>query len=301
MLFRRITKQFLRIGFAVRIEWGDSRDAVKRVWRKAIAKLGEREHVCPMTVFRHKGLVPFLPFALGIAIVVCACQEKEAPPAAPASPPVSEVKEVAPAETEKTVAAVPPAPAEAVASPEKVPMKEGNAVASGMEVITLGGGCFWCTEAVIERLEGVTDVVSGYMGGHVENPTYEQICTKTTGHAEVIRVSFDPAKITLEEILDVFWQAHDPTTLNRQGADVGPQYRSVIFYHTPGQKNIAMQSKAKLDASGMYENPAVTEITEASTFWEAEDYHQNYYVLNKDKNPYCRVVISPKLKKLGME
>jgi peptide-methionine (S)-S-oxide reductase len=188
-----------------------------------------------------------------------------------------------------------------VNSPEKTPMKEGKPVAQGMEVITLGGGCFWCTEAVIERLEGVSDVVSGYMGGHVESPTYEQICTKTTGHAEVIQVTFDPSKIKLEEVLDVFWQAHDPTTLNRQGADQGPQYRSVIFYHSPEQKNIAVQSKAKLDASGMYGNPAVTEISEAAKFWEAEDYHQNYYVLNKDKNPYCRVVISPKLKKLGME
>lgn len=180
-------------------------------------------------------------------------------------------------------------------------MKEGAAAAKGMEVIALGGGCFWCTEAVIERLEGVTDVVSGYMGGHVENPTYEQIGTKTTGHAEVIQVTFDPAKIKLGEILDVFWQAHDPTTLNRQGADVGPQYRSVIFFHTPEQKNIAMQSKAALDASKVYEYPAVTEIAEAAKFWVAEDYHQNYYDLNKDKNPYCRVVISPKLKKLGME
>lgn len=153
----------------------------------------------------------------------------------------------------------------------------------------------------MERLEGVTDVVSGYMGGHVDNPSYEQICTKTTGHAEVIQVTFDPAKISLEEILDVFWQAHDPTSLNRQGADTGPQYRSVIFYHTPEQRNVAMQSKSKLDASGMYENPSVTEISEASKFWVAEDYHQDYYNLNKDTNPYCRVVISPKLKKLGME
>ena len=128
----------------------------------------------------------------------------------------------------------------------------------------------------MERLEGVTDVVSGYMGGHVDNPSYEQICTKTTGHAEVIQVTFDPAKISLEEILDVFWQAHDPTSLNRQGADTGPQYRSVIFYHTPEQRNVAMQSKSKLDASGMYENPSVTEISEASKFCVAEDYHQDY-------------------------
>lgn len=181
-------------------------------------------------------------------------------------------------------------------------MKEGTAVvAAGKEIITLGGGCFWCTEAVIERLEGVENVVSGYMGGHVENPTYEQVCTKTTGHAEVIQVTFDPAKITLDEVLDVFWQAHDPTTLNRQGNDIGPQYRSVIFYHTPQQRNVAMQSMKRLDESKVYEYPAVTEIAEASKFWVAEDGHQDYYELNKDSNPYCRAVISPKLKKLGME
>jgi peptide-methionine (S)-S-oxide reductase len=271
-----------------------------------------------------------LVIAAAASLLLCACQDKAPSPAEPvkdaaennpgekatatepksAEPAPVETKpaepgpaESKPAETKPAATAPAPAPVEnaATQSPEKTPMKEGKSVAQGMEVITLGGGCFWCTEAVIERLEGVSDVVSGYMGGHVENPTYEQICTKTTGHAEVIQVTFDPSKIKLEEVLDVFWQAHDPTTLNRQGADQGPQYRSVIFYHSPEQKNIAMQSKAKLDASGMYENPAVTEISEAAKFWEAEDYHQNYYVLNKDKNPYCRVVISPKLKKLGME
>jgi peptide-methionine (S)-S-oxide reductase len=265
---------------------------------------------------------------LAPVLFLCACQDKapapgtaepatDAPAPAPAEPtkpaeaapvpapaPAEPTKpaEAAPAPAaEKPAAAQAEAPAAAVTSAEKTPMKEGAAAAKGMEVITLGGGCFWCTEAVIERLEGVTDVVSGYMGGHVENPTYEQIGTKTTGHAEVIQVTFDPAKIKLEEILDVFWQAHDPTTLNRQGADVGPQYRSVIFFHSPEQKNISMQSKAALDASKVYEYPAVTEISEAAKFWVAEDYHQNYYDLNKDKNPYCRVVISPKLKKLGME
>jgi len=169
------------------------------------------------------------------------------------------------------------------------------------EIATIGGGCFWCTEAVLERIDGVVDVVSGYMGGHVDNPTYEQICTKTTGHAEVIQVTYDKTKINFEEILDIFWQAHDPTTLNQQGADRGPQYRSVIFYHSPEQKNLAEKSKKALDASGAYEDPSVTEITEASTFWVAEDYHQDYYRLNKDKNPYCRVVITPKMKKFGFE
>lgn len=170
-----------------------------------------------------------------------------------------------------------------------------------LEIATLGGGCFWCTEAVMERLEGVVDVVSGYMGGHVDNPTYEQICEKTTGHAEVIQVSFDPSKISYEELLEVFWQAHDPTTLNQQGNDHGPQYRSAIFYHSAEQRNLAEQSKAALDAVGIYGDPAVTEITQASTFWPAEEHHQDYYRQNKNSNPYCRVVISPKMKKLGLE
>lgn len=190
-------------------------------------------------------------------------------------------------------------------NPDKTPMKAGKKLDStanpNLEIATIGGGCFWCTEAVLERVEGVVDVVSGYMGGHVENPTYEQICTKTTGHAEVIQVTYDKTVLTFEDVLDIFWQAHDPTTLNQQGADRGPQYRSVIFYHSPEQKNLAEKSKEALDASGMYENPAVTEITEASTFWEAEEYHQDYYVNNKDKNPYCRIVITPKMKKFGFE
>jgi peptide-methionine (S)-S-oxide reductase len=219
----------------------------------------------------------------------------EAPAPAPAPAPLApaEVKEV------KEVASV--APVAAVTSPENQPMKEGNAVAKGKELATIGGGCFWCTEAVIEKLEGVSDVVSGYMGGQVDNPTYEQICTKTTGHAEVIQITFDPSVITFSEILDVFWQAHDPTTLNQQGADRGPQYRSVIYYHSPEQKMIALESIKKLNESAVYPDPAVTEVTEAAKFWVAEDYHQDYYRLNKDKNPYCRVVISPKMKKLGFE
>ncbi len=220
-------------------------------------------------------------------------QKAPVAPAVEAKPRASESKETKEADGAAAAADV--------ISPEKKQMEEGKPVAVGKEVATLGGGCFWCTEAVIERLEGVTDVVSGYMGGHVEHPTYEQICTKTTGHAEVIEVTFDPKIISFEEILDVFWQAHDPTTLNQQGADKGPQYRSVIFYHSPEQRNIAMQSMKKLNESGVYPDPAVTEISEAAKFWVAEEYHQNYYVQNKDTNPYCRVVISPKLKKLGME
>ncbi len=188
------------------------------------------------------------------------------------------------------------------ANVEKAPMtKSVTNLKENEEIATLAGGCFWCTEAVMERLEGVLDVKSGYMGGHVENPTYEQINTKTTGHAEVIEVLYDSTKISFSELLDVFWQAHDPTTLNQQGADRGPQYRSAIFYHSDEQKEIAEASMKALDGSGAYDDPAVTEITAASTFWEAEDYHQDYYRLNKDRNPYCRVVISPKLKKLGLD
>lgn len=272
--------------------------------RKAIAKRGERDHFVGMSdSVPHWSIRPFL-LVVALASFLAACQDRT--PATPPSDPPAE-SSAAP-ETAASPVQAPAAPETAaseaapVTSPETTPMKEGSdALAQGKETITLGGGCFWCTEAVVKRLEGVESVVSGYMGGHVENPTYEQVVTKTTGHAEVIQVSFDPAKITLDEILDVFWQAHDPTTLNRQGNDVGPQYRSVIFYHTPQQRSVAMQSMKRLDESKVYGSPAVTEIAEASKFWVAEDYHQNYYELNKDSNPYCRVVIAPKLRKLGME
>lgn len=222
----------------------------------------------------------------------------------PAKPVKEEVEKTTETKPEKNeTSADTDAPSDV--SSETTPMKAGKeldqAASPNLEVATIGGGCFWCTEAVLERVEGVTDVVSGYMGGHVENPTYEQICTKTTGHAEVIQVTYDKTVLSFVDVLDIFWQAHDPTTLNQQGADRGPQYRSVIYYHSPQQKNLAEKSKAALDAGGMYEDPAVTEITEASTFWEAEEYHQDYYVNNKDKNPYCRVVITPKMKKLGFE
>lgn len=169
-----------------------------------------------------------------------------------------------------------------------------------LELAVFGGGCFWCTEAVMERLSGVLDVKSGYMGGESENPTYEQICTGKSGHVEVIQVAFDFKKISYAELLDVFWQAHDPTTLNQQGADRGPQYRSAVFYQSEQQKNTARQSKAVLDESGRYANPAVTEITQASTFWEAEKQHQDFYS-NNPGNSYCRMVIHPKLKKMGLE
>jgi len=171
---------------------------------------------------------------------------------------------------------------------------------AGTEKITLGAGCFWCTEAVMQRVEGVKSAVSGYTGGHVENPTYRQVVTGETGHAEVAQIHFDPKVISLEEVLDIFWLMHDPTTLNRQGADVGTQYRSAIYYHSNEQKEIAEKSIAKLTESGKFADPIVTEVTEAATFYTAEDYHQEYYELNKNAG-YCRYVIHPKLKKLGFE
>ena len=167
-------------------------------------------------------------------------------------------------------------------------------------MITLGGGCFWCVEAVYQRIDGITKVTSGYMGGTVPNPTYKQICTGRTGHAEVVKVEFDPTKISLEKVLAVFWKAHDPTTLNRQGADIGTQYRSAIFYHSDAEKVVAEKSMKVAGSSGEFHSPIVTEITKASTFYKAEEYHQNYFNLNANA-PYCRAVIWPKLRKLGLK
>lgn len=162
---------------------------------------------------------------------------------------------------------------------------------------TFGAGCFWCVEAVFQELQGVQQVVSGYAGGATENPTYQQVCRGTTGHAEVVQIMYDPDIISYQDLLDVFWRTHDPTTLNRQGADVGTQYRSVIFYHTEEQKTLAEQSKQEVEASGLWPNPIVTQIVPYETFYPAEIYHRSYYHLNPDQ-PYCRVVIEPKLQKL---
>lgn len=164
------------------------------------------------------------------------------------------------------------------------------------DTATLGTGCFWCTEAIFQQLKGVLKVSSGYSGGHVPNPTYEQVCDKNTGHAEVVQVVYDPAQITFDELLKVFWETHDPTTLNRQGNDVGPQYRSVIFYHNDEQKQKAEQYKQQLDKSGSWSKPIVTAIDPYSNFYVAENYHQNYYN-NNGSQPYCNFVIRPKLEK----
>ena len=171
---------------------------------------------------------------------------------------------------------------------------------ANLETITLGAGCFWCVEAVFQRLDGVKSAVSGYMGGEIENPTYKQVCTGQTGHAEVIQVAYDPKVISTRELIDFFWLAHDPTTLNRQGADVGTQYRSAIFYHSEEQREAAEASKSAANDSGKFKDPIVTEITAAETFYPAEDYHQEFYELNKTY-PYCRMVITPKLEKLGLD
>jgi len=167
-----------------------------------------------------------------------------------------------------------------------------------LEEATLGAGCFWCVEAVFERLPGVQSVVAGYAGGTTPNPTYEQVCTDRTGHAEVAQITFDPSKISYEKLLEVFWEAHDPTTLNRQGADVGTQYRSVIFYHDEKQKTAAEKSKQEVQKN--FSDPIVTEVKPLTHFYKAENYHQEYF--NKNSNaPYCRLVIKPKLDKLHLK
>jgi len=162
---------------------------------------------------------------------------------------------------------------------------------------TLAGGCFWCTEAIFQRLKGVVSVESGYSGGEMDNPSYDKVSMGTTNHAEAIQITFDPTVIAYKTLLDVFWKLHDPTTLNRQGEDVGTQYRSVIFYHTPEQKKIALESKQDLEKSGYYSAPIVTQIEPFEKFFKAEDYHQAYYEINQT-NPYCRIVIDPKIQKL---
>lgn len=164
------------------------------------------------------------------------------------------------------------------------------------DTATFGTGCFWCTEAIFEQLNGVLKVSSGYSGGHVDNPTYKEVCEGTTGHAEVVQVVYDPSKITFDELLEVFWQTHDPTTLNRQGNDVGPQYRSAIFYHNDEQKKKAEMYKAELNQSGAFNKPIVTEISPFDKFYVAENYHQDYYN-NNGSQPYCYYVIKPKLEK----
>lgn len=180
---------------------------------------------------------------------------------------------------------------EGVAKLDKADPKETK-----LEKATFGGGCFWCVEAVFENMKGVKDVVSGYAGGRNANPTYEQVCTGRTGHAEVCEITYDPEVVAFEELLEVFWKTHDPTTLNRQGPDIGTQYRSVIFYHSDRQKELAEMYKKKLDGSGAFRDRIVTEITESPKFYAAEKYHQDYYRNNPNQS-YCAFVVRPKVEK----
>ena len=183
-------------------------------------------------------------------------------------------------------------------NPKKITAMRNEPIPNGIQTdtATFGEGCFWCTEAFFQKLDGVYKVLSGYGGGFVENPTYEQVCDKTTGHAEHCRIVYDPKKITYDELLEVFWKTHDPTTMNQQGNDVGPQYRSVIYYHNDAQKTKAEDYKEVLNKSGAWDSPIVTTIEPFKNFYPAENYHQNYYNANQNQG-YCRFVIAPKLEK----
>jgi len=176
-------------------------------------------------------------------------------------------------------------------------MTEEVITGENVDTATFGAGCFWCVEAVFQQMKGVLKVESGYTGGHTKNPTYKEVCSGMTGHAEVARIWFDTTVISYETLLEIFWHSHDPTTLNRQGADKGTQYRSAIYYHSTKQKEIAEASKAATDSSDLWPNPIVTEITEAGTYYPAEDYHQNYLENNPEQS-YCAIVVAPKVQKV---
>ncbi|MBK7391718.1 MAG: peptide-methionine (S)-S-oxide reductase MsrA [Chloracidobacterium sp.] len=165
-----------------------------------------------------------------------------------------------------------------------------------LETATLAAGCFWCVEAIFDDLKGVEDVVSGYSGGHTENPTYKEVCSETTGHAEVVQIRFDPSELSYKELLQVFFTVHDPTTLNRQGGDIGTSYRSAVFYHSDEQKRVAEETIVEFNAEGIYDNPIVTQVAAYDKFWPAEDYHQEYFA-NNPNQPYCNAVVAPKVAK----
>ena len=184
----------------------------------------------------------------------------------------------------------------ACAQSPKKKIKKNNINTMGTDTITFGSGCFWCTEAIFQQVKGVEKVISGYGGGHVENPTYEQVCDKSTGHAEVCQLIYDPKQVSIDELLEIFWQTHDPTTINQQGNDIGPQYRSVVFYHNAEQKDRAEHYLSELTKSGAFSKPIVTTIEPFKNFYAAENYHQNYYNSNGNQ-PYCYYVIRPKMEK----
>lgn len=191
-------------------------------------------------------------------------------------------------------------PSKPTAEPSKTnsvtEIKNTKSMNTTIDTATFGAGCFWCVEAVFQRLNGVLSLKSGYSGGHIKNPSYREVCMGVTGHAEVAQIVFDPSKISFDELLEVFWKTHDPTTLNQQGADIGTQYRSAIFYHSPEQKATAENYKTELNKSGAFSAPIVTEITAFEKFYPAEDYHQNYFNQNGSEG-YCRYVIQPKVEK----
>lgn len=187
---------------------------------------------------------------------------------------------------------LPKDPSHSMKEVEKKPMD----AKAEFKLATFGSGCFWCSQAIFQRLNGVEKVVAGYSGGRVDNPTYDQVCTGTTGHAESIQITYDPSKISYDDLLEVFWKTHDPTTKDRQGNDIGPQYRSVIFYHDEEQKKLAETYKSRLDAEHIWNHPIVTEIVSFTKFWPAEAYHQDYYNNNPSKG-YCSLVITPKIEK----
>jgi peptide-methionine (S)-S-oxide reductase len=245
----------------------------------------------PRMVFRPSSW--FSATGLILTVLLTACSE---PPAVrtPASTPTAPTPAQPTANATTTTPPHTPQTPVAMATPDSTPPAPNVPT----ELATFGSGCFWCSEAVLERLDGVLDVVSGYCGGAVDRPTYEQVCTGTTGHAEVVQVTFDPKRITYEHLLEYFFKLHDPTTLNRQGPDEGTQYRSAIFYHSEQQKQVAEQTIAKLQPK--FHNGIVTEVTAAPHFWPAEDYHQDYFTKNPN-NRYCRAMIPPKLQKLGLD
>jgi len=234
---------------------------------------------------RNLGLHAFLSFAVLALFAASGCSSKQGE----TLQSTAAMKQSGPANDDsQPVQQTEPATMETAAPTE---------TADGLATATFASGCYWCTEAVFQRLEGVQDVVSGAMGGHVANPSYEQLCSGMSGHAECIQFKYDPSKVSYDALLEVFWKTHDPTTLNKQGADEGPQYRSAVFYHSEQQRELAEKYKAKLDEAGVFSNPIVTEITAASEFYSAKATHQNFYNSNP-AHGYCSFVIRPKVEKL---
>ena len=263
--------------------------------RRMISRFLDRPFQRIRSMLRYIAYRQFVSYAASVccAVAVVGCSSST-PDSESLAPPV------AAASSDEKVGAE---PGEEAASEESAAPSESTTAAvpttSQTQTVTLGAGCFWCVEAVFERIEGVTAVRSGYSGGLVANPSYEAVCTGATGHAEVVQLDYDPAVTSFEEVLQIFFTSHDPTTLNRQGADVGTQYRSAIFYHSDEQKQTAEKVIAELNASGVFSNPIVTEVTPFEKFYEAEDYHQDYFELN-GRAPYCRAVIVPKVEKVKM-